>query len=100
MATGSEISVVFCAAALRMLPRAPFSQYSRPDEVPLFVSQYRVTLSSTSSFVGDCWGSLPNVHLREAWMHKHPRREGDRRICYAVADCLRPRGQYHEVGRV
>src|SRR6266403_497458 len=61
MATGSEISAVFCAAAL-MTPRPPFSQYSRADEVALFVSQYSVKSSSTSSFAGDCWGSLPYVH--------------------------------------
>lgn len=39
MATGSEISAVCCAAELRMLPRAPFSQCSLADEAPLFVSQ-------------------------------------------------------------
>src|SRR2546421_290806 len=62
MATGSEISAVFCAAATMTLPRAPFSQYSRADEVALLVSQYSVMSSSTSSFVGDCWGSVPYVH--------------------------------------
>ncbi len=38
MATGSDISAVLCAAATVGL-RAPFSQYSRADEVALFVSQ-------------------------------------------------------------
>src|SRR5215213_2614628 len=60
MATGSAISEVFCAAATMTLPRAPFSQYSRPDEAAVLVSQYNVMLSSTSSFVGDCAGSAPN----------------------------------------
>jgi len=59
MATGSEISAVFCAAATITLPRAPFSQYSRPDEAAVFVSQYSVMSSSTSSFVGDLSGSAP-----------------------------------------
>ena len=62
MATGSEISAVFCAPELITLPRAPFSQYSRPAEVALFVSQYSVMSSSTSSFVGDFSGSAPYVH--------------------------------------
>src|SRR2546421_12032598 len=61
MATGSEISDVFCGAAAMTLPRAPFSQYSRAAEVAVFVSQYSVMLSSTSSFVGDCAGSAPYV---------------------------------------
>jgi hypothetical protein len=56
MATGSEISAVFCAAALVTF-RPPFSQYSRADEVALFVNQYNGMLSSTSSFVGDFSGS-------------------------------------------
>src|ERR1700722_7243097 len=62
MATGSEISAVFCAAATITLPRAPFSQYSRADEAAVLVSQYSVILFSTSSFVGDCPGSAPYVH--------------------------------------
>src|SRR5258707_1347343 len=76
MATGSEISAVFCEAALITLPRAPFSQYSRPDEVPLFVSQYSVMLSSTSSFVGDCRGWLPNVHCGKAGCIRIPASPG------------------------
>jgi hypothetical protein len=62
MATGSEISAVLCAAATMTLPPAPFSQYSRADEAAVFVSQYSVMLSSTSSFVGDFPGSAPYVH--------------------------------------
>src|ERR1700694_6057866 len=62
MATGSDISAVFCAAATMTLPRAPFSQYSRADEAAVFVSQYSVMLSSTSSLVGDFPGSAPYVH--------------------------------------
>ena len=56
MATGSEISAVFCAAARRTLwPLV--SQYSRAAEVALFVSQYSVTSSSTSSLVSKRSGS-------------------------------------------
>ena len=58
MATGSWISDVFCAAAM-MMGRAPFSQYRRPAEAPVFVTQYSVMSSRTSSLVGDCLGSLP-----------------------------------------
>ena len=61
MATGSVISSVFCAAAL-MRFSLRFSQYSRAAEVAVFVSQYRVKSSSTSSFVGDWLGSLPYDH--------------------------------------
>jgi hypothetical protein len=44
MATGSEISEVFCAAARRTLwPLV--SQYNRADEVALFVSQQRLRRS-------------------------------------------------------
>jgi hypothetical protein len=53
MATGSAISAVFCTAA-PLGARPWFSQYSRPAEVSVFVSQYSVKLSSTSSFVSDC----------------------------------------------
>ena len=100
MATGSEISSVFCAAATMTLPRAPFSQYSRAAEVAVFVSQYSVMLSSTSSFVGDCCGIGAVRPLREARMHEDPRREAGRRVRRAVADRLRPRGHHREVGRV
>ena len=56
MATGSEISEVFCAAARRTLwPLV--SQYSRADEVALFVSQYSVTLSRKSSLASKRSGS-------------------------------------------
>ena len=58
MATGSWISDVFCAAAT-VTARAPFSQYRRPAEIPVFVTQYSVMSSRTSSLVGDCLGSLP-----------------------------------------
>jgi hypothetical protein len=78
MATGSEISPVLCAAATMTLPRAPFSQYSRAAEAAVFVSQYSVMLSSTSSFVGDFSGSGAIRPLREAGMHEDPRREADR----------------------
>ena len=77
MATGNEISPVFCAAATMTLPRAPFSQYSRADEAAVFVSQYSVMSSSTSSLVGDFSGSAPYVQ-REAGMHEDPRREAGR----------------------
>ena len=100
MATGSEISAVFCAAATMTLPRAPFSQYSRAAEVAVFVSQYSVMLSSTSSFVGDCCGIGAVRPLREAGMHEDPRREAGRGVRRAVADRLRPRGHHREVGRV
>src|SRR6266446_4337422 len=77
MATGSEISAVFCAAAL-MTPRPPFSQYSRADETALFVTQYSVMSSSTSSFVGDSSGSSPYVPCakpgctRTRWIRERP----------------------------
>ena len=75
MATGSEISLVFCAAATMTLPRAPFSQYSRAAEAAVFVSQYSVMLSSTSSFVGDCLGSAPYVHCaKPGWTRIHAAR--------------------------
>src|SRR4029450_2295517 len=61
MPTGTEISAVFIAVALVGLP-PPCSQYSRPDEVAVFVSQYSVMSSSTSSFVGDFSGSPPYGH--------------------------------------
>jgi hypothetical protein len=54
-ATGSEIAAVLSGAAKAGL-RPPASQQSRPDEVALFVSQYSVMSSSTSS--GDFSGSL------------------------------------------
>src|SRR5215212_1488812 len=74
MATGSEICSVFHAVELIAL-RPPFSQYSRPDEVALFVSQYSVTLSSTSSLVGDCSGSSPYVHCaKPGWTRSHAAR--------------------------
>ena len=59
MATGNEISLVFCAAATITLPCLPPSQYSRAAEVAVLVSQYSVILSSTSSLVGDCSGLAP-----------------------------------------
>ena len=37
MATGSEISPVFCAAATMTLPREPFSKYSRAADAAVFV---------------------------------------------------------------
>ena len=55
MATGREISAVLSAAAPVTL-RPPYSQYSRPAEVAVFVSQYRVISFNTSS--GDFSGSL------------------------------------------
>jgi hypothetical protein len=55
MATGSAISWVFSVAALVTL-RPLYSQYKRPAEVALLVSQYRVMSSRTSS--GDFSGSL------------------------------------------
>ena len=60
IAAGTEISVVLCAAALLGLPPA-FSQYSRPAEVPVLVSQYSVMSSSTCSFVGDLSASVLSV---------------------------------------
>ena len=100
IATGSEISPVFCAAATMTLPRAPFSQYNRAAEVAVFVSQYSVMLSSTSSFVGDLLGIVAVRPLREAWMHEDPCREAGRRVRRAVADRLRPRGHHREVRRI
>src|SRR5262245_15211767 len=61
MPTGSLISLVFHAAALVGL-RPLTSQYSRAHEVALFVSQYSVMSSSTSSLLGDGAGSAPYVH--------------------------------------
>src|SRR6478672_11902543 len=61
VATGSVISSVFHAVEDRaFLPL--FSQYSRPEDAAVFVSQYKVMLSSTSSFVSVCAGSFPNFH--------------------------------------
>jgi hypothetical protein len=48
------------AALVGLAPR--FSQYSRPDEVAVLVSQYRVTSSNTSSLVLGSAGSSPNDH--------------------------------------
>jgi hypothetical protein len=74
MATGSAISAVFCTAA-PIGARPWFSQYSRPAEVPVFVRQYSVKLSSTSSFVRDCAGSLQCVHsAKPGCMSSHPMR--------------------------
>jgi hypothetical protein len=58
MATGSEISLVFHVLEAR-IARPSFSHYSRPREVALFVSQYSVMSSGTSSLVGDFAGSTP-----------------------------------------
>ncbi len=55
MATGSEISAVFCAAEDKMA--FLFSQYSRAAEVALFVGQYSVMSSSISSLVSKRSGS-------------------------------------------
>src|SRR5690349_14996545 len=59
--TGTEISAIFSPAALvGLVPR--FSQYSRADEAAVFVTQYSIMLSSTSSLVGDLSESLSYVH--------------------------------------
>ena len=69
MPTGTEISAVFIAVALvGLAPR--FSQYGRPDEAAVFVSQYRVMLSSTSSFVLGSPGSSPYVHCANPGCHR------------------------------
>src|SRR3954463_16310526 len=62
MATGSDISAVFFAAAKITLPRAPLSKKSVAGGAAVFVSQYSVMLSKTSSFVGDVSGFSPYVH--------------------------------------
>src|SRR5512142_2965372 len=100
MATGTEMSAVFSAVALVALaPR--FSQYSRPDEVALFVSQYSVKSSSTSSFVGDWSGSLPYVHFANPGCQRMnaARPAGESVRPYPTA-CVRPRGHRYEVARV
>ena len=65
----------------------------------MFVSQYSVMSSSTSS--GDFSGSLLLVGpMREAWMPEHPRREAGRGVRQAVADRLRPGAHHRGVGPV
>lgn len=49
MVTGSEISAVLSGAAKAGLRPPPYAQYSRPDEVALFVNHYSVMSSSTGS---------------------------------------------------
>src|SRR5713226_7790402 len=99
MATGTEISLVICAAAL-VTPRPPFSQYNRADEVALFVSQYSVKSSSTSSFRRGLLGIAAVRPQRETWVHEHEPREAGGGVREAVPDGLRARGQHRHVSRV
>ena len=67
--TGTEICAVFIAVALvGLAPR--FSQYSRPDEAAVLVSQYSVMSSSTSSIVLGSAGSAPYVHCANPGCHR------------------------------
>src|SRR6476661_1537488 len=93
MATGNVISEVFCAAATMTLPLAPFSQYSRPAEVAVFVSQYSV-------FRRRRFGIVAIRPLRKTRMHKDPCRKPGRGIRGAITDGLRPRGHHREIREI
>ena len=97
MATGTEISSVFCEPALiRFWSR--FSQYSRAADAALL--RQPVQREVVQHFVSRrrLLGVLAVRPLGESRVHEHPPREAGRRVRQAVADGLRPRAHHRHVG--
>ena len=67
LSTAIKIRKVFCAAATIVLPRAPFSQYSRADEAAVFVRKKASPLSRNPGRVLACriassgWADRPQA---------------------------------------